>query len=79
MHTFTLRLRSSLYQGVKALAEREGVSMNELIATTVAEKFSAFRTEDYLEERSSRGSRERFQAVLRKVPDVEPEERDRLD
>jgi len=36
-------------------------------------------TEDYLEERAARGSRKRFEAVLEKVPDVEPEERDRLD
>jgi hypothetical protein len=76
---FTLRLPSSLHKGVKQLAEREGVSMNQIIATAVAEKLSALMTEDYLAERAARGSRERFEAVLRKVPDVEPEERDRLD
>jgi len=36
-------------------------------------------TEDYLAERGRRGSRERFEAALRKVPDVEPDETDRLD
>jgi hypothetical protein len=76
---FTLRLPSSLHKGVKQLAEREGVSMNQIIATAVAEKLSALMTEDHLTERAARGSRERFEAVLRKVPDVEPEERDRLD
>jgi len=55
------------------------VSMNQIIATAVAEKLSALMTEDYLEERAARGSRKRFEAVLEKVPDVEPEERDRLD
>ena len=45
----------------------------------VAERLSALMTEDYLEERAARGSRERFEAVLRKVPSVEPEERDRLE
>jgi hypothetical protein len=79
MTTFTLRLPSSLHKGVKQLAEREGVSMNQIIATAVAEKLSALMTEDYLEERAARGSRERFEAVLKKVPHVEPEERDRLD
>jgi hypothetical protein len=79
MTTFTLRLPSSLHKGVKQLAEREGVSMNQIIATAVAEKLSALMTEDYLAERAARGSRERFEAVLSKVPDVEPEERDRLD
>jgi len=79
MRNFTLRLPSSLHRGVKELAQREGVSMNQIIGTAVAEKLSALMTEDYLEERAARGSRERFEAVLRKVPDVEPEERDRLD
>jgi len=79
MSTLSLRLPNSLHRGVKELAEREGVSMNQIIATAVAEKLSALMTEDYLEERAARGSRERFEAVLRKVPDVEPEERDRLD
>jgi hypothetical protein len=75
----SVRLPDSLHRGVKELAQREGVSMNQLIATAVAEKLSALRTEDYLAERAARGSRERFEAVLAKVPDVEPEERDRLE
>ena len=79
MSTFSLCLPSSLHRGVKELAKREGLSINQIIATAVAEKLSALMTEDYLEERAARGSRERFEAVLRKVPEVEPEERDRLD
>lgn len=75
----SLRLPNSLHRGVKDLAKREGVSMNQIVATAVAEKLSALLTEDYLEERARRGSGERFEAVLAKVPDVEPEERDRLD
>jgi hypothetical protein len=75
----SVRLPDSLHRGVKELPQREGVSMNQLIATAVAEKLSALRTEDYLTELEARGSRERFEAVLAKVPDVEPEERDRLE
>jgi hypothetical protein len=33
---------------------------------------------DYLEERAKHGNRERFLAVLAKVPDVPPELRDEL-
>lgn len=79
MSTLSLRLPSSLHRGVKELAKREGVSMNQIITTAVAEKLSALMTEDYLGERAARGSRERFEAVLKKVPSVEPDERDRLD
>ena len=39
---------------------------------------SALSTETYLEERARRGSGEKFEQALAKVPDVEPEEHDRL-
>jgi hypothetical protein len=45
----------------------------------VAEKMSALMTEDYLAERAKQGSREKYEAVLAKAPDVEPEAYDRLD
>ena len=61
------------------MARREGVSINQFVTLAVAEKMSALMTEDYLAERAKRGSREKYEAVLAKVPDVEPEEYDRLD
>jgi hypothetical protein len=77
--TISLKLPSSLHHGVRELAKREGLSVNQIIASAVAEKLSALMTEDYLNERAARGSREQFEAVLGKVPDVEPDDRDRLD
>jgi hypothetical protein len=44
----------------------------------VAEKIAVFMTVEYLQERAKRGSQEKFEAVLAKVPDIEPEEYDRL-
>jgi hypothetical protein len=35
-------------------------------------------TEKHLEARAKRGSRRKFEAVLAKVPDAEPEETDRI-
>jgi len=78
MSTMSLRLPDSLHKQVKKLAEKEGISMNQFITLAVAEKMSALMTVDYLKERAKRGSREKFEAVLAKVPDVEPEEYDRL-
>ena len=63
---------------LKELARREGVSMNQLVTLAVAEKLSALLTEEYLEQRAQGGSRAKFEAVLAKVPKVEPEEYDRL-
>lgn len=79
MSTLSLRLPESLHKQVKELARREGISINQFVATAVAEKMSALLTEKYLAERAHRGSRERYEAALAKVPDVEPDdEQDRL-
>ncbi|HZG43962.1 MAG TPA: DUF6290 family protein [Longimicrobium sp.] len=78
MSTLSLRLPDSLHKAVKELASREGISINQFVATAVAEKMSALMTEEYLQERARRGSRERYEAALAEVPDVEPEEYDRL-
>ena len=73
MATLSLRLPDSLHRHLKELAEREKVSINQLISTAVAEKMSALMTADYLESLARKGSREAFEAVLAKVPDVEPD------
>ena len=52
--------------------------MNQFITLAVAEKVAALMTLDYLEARAQRGKREAFERAMAKVPDVEPEESDRL-
>jgi len=39
---------------------------------------AALMTEEYLEKRAQRGSREKFLAVLARVPDVPPEPGDEI-
>jgi hypothetical protein len=77
MSTLSVRLPNSLHHHLRELAEREGVSMNQLISSAVGEKLAALMTEDYLA-RAGRGSRRGYESVLRRVPDVPPEERDQL-
>ena len=76
MSSLSFRLPNSLHKQLRELAQREGVSINQFIATAVAEKMSALATTDYLNERARKGSQEKFQAVLTKVPDVEPDDFD---
>ena len=78
MSTLSLRLPTSLHRNLRELAEREGVSINQIINAAVVEKVAALHTLDYLRERAKRGSRTAFDAVLAKVPDVEPPDYDRL-
>ena len=76
MSTLSLRLPESIHRNLKTLAEREGISINQLINSAVAEKLAALMTEEYLEQRAARGSRRKLKSVLAKVPDVEPEQND---
>lgn len=72
MSTLSLRLPDSLHVKVKELAERDDISINQFIATAVAEKMAALLTLDYLAERAKRGSRAAFERALAKVPDRAP-------
>jgi hypothetical protein len=78
MSTISLRLPESLHDKARELAQRENISINQLITLALAEKVSALMTEEYLGERAQRGSREKFQSALAKVADVEPAEDDRV-
>lgn len=78
MSAISLRLPNSLHEAVRELAERDNISINQFITLALAEKISALMTEEYLSERAERASREKFEAVLAKVPDVEPPDYDRL-
>ena len=51
----------------RELAEKEGISINQLIAASLDGKMSALTTGEYLDERARRGSRKSLQRVLRKV------------
>lgn len=78
MSALSIRLPNSLHERVRDLAAREGISINQLVATALAEKMSALMTADYLETRARRGSRAKFLAALARVPDVEPDPWDQL-
>jgi predicted transcriptional regulator len=77
MSTLLVNLPDSLQKQLQSLAEHDGISTDQFIATAVAEKMAAILTEAYLEERAKRGSRAKYDAALAQVPDVEPESYDR--
>ena len=79
MSTISLRLSESLHQRIRELARREGVSINQLINSAVAEKLSALLTEEYLERRATRGRRRKFDKAMSKVRDVAPDAADSPD
>ena len=78
MSTISLRLPDSLHEQIRKLANVDGISINQFISTAAAEKLAALMTVDYLEERAKRGTRRRFEAALKRLPDVEPADDDKL-
>jgi len=78
MSAISLRLPDSLHNRARVLSKRDHVSINQFVATAVAEKISALETKDYLGKRAARASREKFEQALAQVPDREPDEHDRF-
>ena len=60
MSTLSLRLPESLHKYAREMAEKENISINQLVTLALAEKLSALGAEDYLETRAKRGSKEKF-------------------
>ncbi len=78
MSVLSLRIPESLHKRARILANEDNISINQFITSALAEKLSALDTEKYLENRAKRGSKNKFLKVISKVPDVEPEEYDKL-
>ena len=78
MTTISLRLPDSLHGMAKSLAQQDHISINQFIASAVAEKVSALATESYLKERAQRASADKFQQALDAVPALAPDALDRL-
>lgn len=78
MSTLSIRLPNSIHQHAKRLAHDEGVSINQLISSALAEKLSALDTERYLNERAERGKKVDLDAILAKIPFIEPDSSDRI-
>ena len=78
MSVLSVRLPNSLHAMVKNVAAEDAISINQFIASAVAEKLSAMTTEKYIEARAAKANKEKFRVVLAKVPNVAADLRDAL-
>jgi hypothetical protein len=76
--TLSIRLPDSLHRAVRELADQDQVSINQFISYALSEKVSSLKTIDYLRERAAKANMDDFDKLLSMVPDVEPDERDRI-
>lgn len=78
MSTISIRLPESLHDGIREAARKEGISINQFIASAAGEKLAAWATEEYLAARARRGERSKFEAALGRVADRAPDPDDAI-
>ena len=77
---YPLKLPRSVEAAAARLAREDGVSLNQWIATAVAEKIGAVEaTADFLRRRAGGATAEDLLRALAAAPDTPPAEGDRVD
>jgi hypothetical protein len=76
---YPLRLPESIKRAAEDLARTDGVSLNQFIATAVAEKVSALNTATYFRSRAARADRARFDQLLARLGSLPPRAGDEVD
>ncbi len=79
MTTVETKIPDSILRQAQTFADRENISLEQVISLCLAHSLGVWTSESLISERAKRGSREKFLEFMSKVPDVEPEEHDRLD
>lgn len=75
---YPLRLPSSLKMAVREISREDGTSINQFVATAVAEKITAMRTAEFFAERSDEADIQAARRLLKRSGGEPPEPSDRL-
>lgn len=78
MSTLTIHLSDGIARQLRECADREGVTVEQLMSAAAAEKLSAMLTVEHLRERARNAKREDFLAFLNDSPDAPPMPGDEL-
>ncbi len=71
----SIAVPEDLYNKAAALAAKDHVSVEEFVSTVLANQLAS---REYIESRAKLFNREDFERALNEIPDVEPEDYDRL-
>jgi len=77
MTTLQISVSDEIGRKVKEVAQQTHVPLQDLLVMALMEKFSTIPDPE-LEKRAAKGKREDFEAWLASVPDVPPENYDKL-
>lgn len=78
MTTINTQIPDFVFKQAQEFAQQQQISLDQLIALALSAQLSAWSSANYLEERAKGANLQEFKAILAQVPDVEPEEYDRL-
>jgi hypothetical protein len=76
--TYPLRLPRSLKEAVEQLSREDRTSINQFVATAVAEKVSALRTAAYFTNRRARADFKAFDKIMKRRGGSKPREGDEM-
>ena len=79
LSAYPLRLPKSLKSALSEICREEGTSMNQFVATAVAEKISVLKTAEYFAERRSEANIDKALRLLRRNGGQPPEPHDRIE
>lgn len=76
--TYPLRLPRSLKKAVELQSKEDGTSINQFVATAVAEKLAALRTAEFFAERKARANFKAFDKLMKRRRGKPPRPGDEL-
>lgn len=71
----SINIPEEVYDHARAIAETQNIAVEDVFASAFADHLAMWQR---IQERAARGDREKFVAVLDNVPDIDPEDYDRL-
>ena len=76
--TYPLRLPRSLKEAVERLSREDRTSINQFVATAVAEKVSALETARFFGDRKARADFKAFDKIMKRRGGAKPREGDEI-
>ena len=74
--TYPLRLPRSVKAAAEKMAQEEGISLNQFVATAVAEKLAVMNTADFFGARKARADLAQFKRILKRKSGEPPRQGD---
>ena len=78
MSNYPLRLPETLMDDARGMAKAQGVSVNQFLATVIAERVGELKALSHVRARIARADPTKARAVLALVPDRDPQTGDEL-